>query len=220
MPGCLYVESWLWCGCSSACSCGRAWDGVPGAFSAWQHHRKGLAQHARDNKVFAAGRVNGCICSRTGSNAGQHSSYSSNCAHCCRHPSSGKAYRVAGCHFPQAYCQPRAGANTAHPRAPTCCALCLQAYENAKSIKGKSQAAVLAAIVFLACRHTGNARTFKEICAVVPQASVKVRRRRLLATPASFQTPDCCHSSACLGCWHTALFRYSRLCSLVGCSNM
>lgn len=51
-----------------------------------------------------------------------------------------------------------------------------QAYDNAKSIKGKSQAAVLAAIVFLACRHTGNARTFKEICAVVPQASVKVRR--------------------------------------------
>lgn len=50
----------------------------------------------------------------------------------------------------------------------------LQAYDNAKSIKGKSQAAVLAAIVFLACRHTGNARTFKEICAVVPQASVKV----------------------------------------------
>lgn len=48
-----------------------------------------------------------------------------------------------------------------------------QAYDNAKSIKGKSQAAVLAAIVFLACRHTGNARTFKEICAVVPQASVK-----------------------------------------------
>ena len=33
---------------------------------------------------------------------------------------------------------------------------------------------MLAAIVFLACRHTGNARTFKEICAVVPQASVKV----------------------------------------------
>ena len=50
----------------------------------------------------------------------------------------------------------------------------LQAYDNAKSIKGKSQAAVLAAIVFLACRHTGNPRTFKEICAVVPQASVKV----------------------------------------------
>ncbi|KAI7835903.1 hypothetical protein COHA_010206 [Chlorella ohadii] len=48
-----------------------------------------------------------------------------------------------------------------------------QAYDNAKSIKNKSQAAVLAAIVFLACRHTGNARTFKEICAVVPQASVK-----------------------------------------------
>ncbi|EFN54856.1 hypothetical protein CHLNCDRAFT_24273 [Chlorella variabilis] len=48
-----------------------------------------------------------------------------------------------------------------------------QAYDNAKSIKGKSQAAVLAAIVFLACRHTGNPRTFKEICAVVPQASVK-----------------------------------------------
>ena len=50
----------------------------------------------------------------------------------------------------------------------------LQAYDNAKSINGKSQAAVLAAIVFLACRHTGNPRTFKEICAVVPQASVKV----------------------------------------------
>lgn len=52
--------------------------------------------------------------------------------------------------------------------------LARQAYDNAKSIKNKSQAAVLAAIVFLACRHTGNARTFKEICAVVPQASVKV----------------------------------------------
>ncbi len=50
----------------------------------------------------------------------------------------------------------------------------LQAYDNAKSIKNKSQAAVLAAIVHLACRHTGNPRTFKEICAVVPQASVNV----------------------------------------------
>lgn len=61
--------------------------------------------------------------------------------------------------------EPTACASLAPPR---------QAYDNAKSIKNKSQAAVLAAIVFLACRHTGNARTFKEICAVVPQASVKV----------------------------------------------
>jgi hypothetical protein len=69
--------------------------------------------------------------------------------------------------------------------APRCCTahvrclpkpLCPQAYDNAKSIKGKSQAAVLSAIVFLACRHTGNARTFKEIVAVVPQARVKVGR--------------------------------------------
>jgi transcription initiation factor TFIIB len=67
-----------------------------------------------------------------------------------------------------------------------------QAYDNAKSIKGKSQAAVLAAIVFLACRHTGNARTFKEICAVVPQASVKVKRTKARA------------DRTVLGGWHSA----------------
>lgn len=72
------------------------------------------------------------------------------------------AHRLAFCHLP-----PLAPTNPLRP-------LTEQAYDNAKSIKGKSQAAVLAAIVFLACRHTGNARTFKEICAVVPQASVKV----------------------------------------------
>lgn len=45
---------------------------------------------------------------------------------------------------------------------------------------------MLAAIVFLACRHTGNARTFKEICAVVPQASVKVG-------PTRAGGPQCSH---------------------------
>ncbi len=49
---------------------------------------------------------------------------------------------------------------------------------------------MLAAIVFLACRHTGNARTFKEICAVVPQASVKVGLPALLL-------------EACRGCYHS-----------------
>ena len=80
-----------------------------------------------------------------------------------------------------------------------------QAYDNAKSIKNKSQAAVLAAIVFLACRHTNNARTFKEICAVVPQASVKARRsrrcralQRPVAAPSSWPLPTLlCAAPAC-----------------------
>ena len=53
-----------------------------------------------------------------------------------------------------------------------------EAHDNSKSIKGKSQAAVLAAVVFIACRQTGNARSFKEICKVVANASVKASRAR------------------------------------------
>lgn len=47
------------------------------------------------------------------------------------------------------------------------------AQEKAKSIKSRNQSAVVAAVVFLACRQTGYPRTFKEIRAFVPQAPVK-----------------------------------------------
>ena len=48
-----------------------------------------------------------------------------------------------------------------------------EAHEKSRAIRGKSQAAVYAAIIFLACRQQGYPRTFKEICAFVPQASKK-----------------------------------------------
>lgn len=47
------------------------------------------------------------------------------------------------------------------------------AQEKSKSVKGRGQPAVVAAVIFLACRQTGNPRTFKEICAFVPKASKK-----------------------------------------------
>jgi transcription initiation factor TFIIIB Brf1 subunit/transcription initiation factor TFIIB len=43
--------------------------------------------------------------------------------------------------------------------------------------------AVFCAVIFLACRQTGYPRTFKEICATVPQAEKKVRPRPHLRTP-------------------------------------
>lgn len=48
-----------------------------------------------------------------------------------------------------------------------------EASEKSKSVKSKGVAPVVAAVVFLACRQTGYPRTFKEICAFVPQAKVK-----------------------------------------------
>lgn len=48
-----------------------------------------------------------------------------------------------------------------------------EAYERSKSAKHKSQVAVFCAVIFLACRQTGYPRTFKEICATVPQAEKK-----------------------------------------------
>lgn len=47
------------------------------------------------------------------------------------------------------------------------------ASDKSRSVKGKPQAPVVAAVIFLACRQTGYARTFKEICAFVPAARVK-----------------------------------------------
>lgn len=47
------------------------------------------------------------------------------------------------------------------------------AQEKSKSIKARPQSAIVAAVIFLACRQTGNPRTFKEIRAYVPQAKVK-----------------------------------------------
>lgn len=47
------------------------------------------------------------------------------------------------------------------------------ALEKSKTVKGKQQSAIVAAVIFLACRQTGNPRTFKEICAFVPKAKVK-----------------------------------------------
>lgn len=53
----------------------------------------------------------------------------------------------------------------------------LQAHEEGKCIKGKPQAAVFAAIIFLACRQTGNPRSFKEITKVVVNAEKKASGR-------------------------------------------
>lgn len=47
------------------------------------------------------------------------------------------------------------------------------AHEKSKLAQSRAQAAVVAAVVFLACRQTGYPRTFKEIRAYVPQARVK-----------------------------------------------
>ena len=47
------------------------------------------------------------------------------------------------------------------------------ALEKSKAAKTRAQSAVIAAVVFLACRQTGYPRTFKEIRAYVPQARVK-----------------------------------------------
>jgi transcription initiation factor TFIIB len=48
-----------------------------------------------------------------------------------------------------------------------------EAHEKSKSVRSRSHHAVVAAVVFLACRQTGYSRTFKEICAFVPEARVK-----------------------------------------------
>ena len=45
--------------------------------------------------------------------------------------------------------------------------------EKSKTSRSRSHNAVIAAVVFLACRQTGYPRTFKEICAFVPQAKIK-----------------------------------------------
>jgi transcription initiation factor TFIIB len=45
--------------------------------------------------------------------------------------------------------------------------------EKSKAVKTRAQSAVVAAVVFLACRQMGYPRTFKEIRAYVPQARVK-----------------------------------------------
>ena len=47
------------------------------------------------------------------------------------------------------------------------------AQEKSRAIRGRSQASVVAAVIFLACRQTGYPRAFKEIRAFVPQAQVK-----------------------------------------------
>lgn len=51
-----------------------------------------------------------------------------------------------------------------------------EAAEKSRSVRGRSQAAVYAAVVFMACRQQNIARTFKELCAYAPQASKKVGR--------------------------------------------
>jgi transcription initiation factor TFIIB len=48
-----------------------------------------------------------------------------------------------------------------------------EAQEKSKSVKSKGIAPAVAAVVFLACRQMGYPRTFKEICAFVPQAKFK-----------------------------------------------
>lgn len=53
-----------------------------------------------------------------------------------------------------------------------------EAHEKSRSVRGRGQAAVHAAVVFMACRQQNIARTFKELCAYAPQASKKARRRR------------------------------------------
>ena len=45
--------------------------------------------------------------------------------------------------------------------------------EKSKISRSRSHNAIIAAVVFLACRQTGYPRTFKEICAFVPSAKIK-----------------------------------------------
>lgn len=52
------------------------------------------------------------------------------------------------------------------------------ALARSRAVRGKAQAAVYAAVIFLACRQCGYSRSFKEICAFVPQASKKARASR------------------------------------------
>ncbi|GAB4819087.1 hypothetical protein N2152v2_006133 [Parachlorella kessleri] len=65
-----------------------------------------------------------------------------------------------------------------------------EAYEKSKSVKGRAQAAVYSAVIFLACRQTGYPRTFKEICASVPQAAKKDIGRMYKAIVADLQLKE------------------------------
>mmetsp|Transcript_28612 Transcript_28612/g.91240 ORF Transcript_28612/g.91240 Transcript_28612/m.91240 type:complete len:328 (+) Transcript_28612:307-1290(+) len=53
------------------------------------------------------------------------------------------------------------------------CEIYKQITESRKPIRGRGASAVHAACVFIACRQEGTSRTFKEICAVAPDASKK-----------------------------------------------
>jgi len=61
-----------------------------------------------------------------------------------------------------------------------------------KSVKGKSQESVIAACIFIACRHSGVPRTFREICALtnVPKKEIgkvfKLLEKQINSEEASF----------------------------------
>lgn len=93
-----------------------------------------------------------------------------------------------------------------------------EASEKSKSVKGKQQSAVVAAVVFLACRQTGYPRTFKEICAFVPTARVKDIGRMYKAIVADLRLKESGTFRSEVGAIHPENF-LRRFMSMLGFSN-
>jgi len=93
-----------------------------------------------------------------------------------------------------------------------------EASEKSKSVKGKAQPAVVAAVVFLACRQTGYSRTFKEICAFVPTAKVKDIGRMYKSIVADLKLKETGTFRSEVGAIHPENF-LRRFMSMLGFSN-
>jgi transcription initiation factor TFIIB len=93
-----------------------------------------------------------------------------------------------------------------------------EATEKSKSVKGKAQPAVIAAVVFLACRQTGYSRTFKEICAFVPAAKVKDIGRMYKAIVADLKLKETGTFRSEVGAIHPENF-LRRFMSMLGFNN-
>lgn len=93
-----------------------------------------------------------------------------------------------------------------------------EATEKSKSVKGKAQPAVIATVVFLACRQTGYSRTFKEICAFVPTAKVKDIGRMYKAIVADLKLKETGTLRSEVGASHPENF-LRRFMSMLGFSN-
>ena len=94
-----------------------------------------------------------------------------------------------------------------------------EASEKSKSVKGRQHSAVVAAVVFLACRQTGYPRTFKEICAFVPTARVKDIGRMYKAIVADLKLKENGTFRSEVGAIHPENF-LRRFMSMLGFNNV